>query len=146
MRKYQTFDQFEKKLLKNPELKKIREKNKKAYEIAEMVMNLRISKNLTQGELAKKIGTKQSSIARIESGSFLPSLSFLEKIGKALGTELLPPKFKSMQPIISFSLNIDNTAVKNLRQKIISSAKVSDKLITCFPNINNSENIILSKN
>jgi len=35
--------------------------------------------------LAKKIGTKQSAIARFEAGNVNPSLGFLEKIAEVLG-------------------------------------------------------------
>lgn len=68
-----------------------------AFEISEMVFEARIDAGLSQTALAKKVGTQQSSIARIESGASLPSLSFLEKIAKALKTELVPPQFRKFQ-------------------------------------------------
>ena len=40
---------------------------------------------LTQKELADLVGTKQPSIARLESGSDLPRLSFLRRVVEALG-------------------------------------------------------------
>jgi transcriptional regulator with XRE-family HTH domain len=43
---------------------------------------------LTQKDLAKLIGTKQSNISRFESGSYNPSLEFLNKIAQAMGKEL----------------------------------------------------------
>ncbi len=67
-----------------------------AFEVSEMVFEARINAGLSQSALAKKIGTKQSSIARVESGESLPSLSFLQKIAKALKTELVPPQFKNV--------------------------------------------------
>lgn len=66
-----------------------------AFEVAEMVRSERMKNGLTQKELAKLLKTKQTSIARLESGNDLPSLSFLEKIAKVLKTQLLPPKFLS---------------------------------------------------
>jgi predicted transcriptional regulator len=39
---------------------------------------------LTQTQLAEKVGTKQPSIARLENGTTMPTLSSLKKIGKAL--------------------------------------------------------------
>ncbi len=57
------------------------------------ILELRLIKNLTQEQLARKIGTKQPSIARVERGALLPSLTFLHKIAEALKTDLLPPKF-----------------------------------------------------
>lgn len=64
-----------------------------AFEIGLQVLGARIRRGLTQNELAKKIGTKQPSIARLESGSTLPSLFFLSKISKALRVNLVAPRF-----------------------------------------------------
>jgi DNA-binding XRE family transcriptional regulator len=54
------------------------------YQIA----RLRIQRGLTQEELAKMIGTRQPSIARLENGSSVPSLSFLERIANALDARI----------------------------------------------------------
>lgn len=65
-----------------------------AYEIGRKIKEIRIKSGLTQIELAQKIKTKQSSIARLESGgSGLPSLSFLKKIADVTGYYLEAPKF-----------------------------------------------------
>ncbi len=56
-----------------------------AYQIA----RLRMMRGLTQGQLAELVGTKQSSIARLESGNAQPSLSFLRRIVAALGGRLV---------------------------------------------------------
>ena len=64
-----------------------------AIEIGTMVTELRIIRGITQDELAKRVGTKQPSIARLENGSTLPSLRFLYKIARALDTHLLPPRY-----------------------------------------------------
>lgn len=52
-------------------------------DIAQMVMEARACRGLSQHQLAKLVGTKQPAIARIENGH-LPSLKTLEKITKAL--------------------------------------------------------------
>ena len=54
------------------------------YQIA----RLRIQRGLTQAELAKMIGTRQPSIARLENGSSIPSLSFMERIANALDARI----------------------------------------------------------
>ncbi len=41
-------------------------------------------KNITQKELAKKIGSNQPAIARFERDGYLPSLSFLIRVATAL--------------------------------------------------------------
>ena len=75
-------------ILSNPQVQKEYDKNKLYFEVAQMVIEARIKQKMSQKELAKRIGTKQPSIARIESGSSLPSLRLLKKIANALRTEL----------------------------------------------------------
>ncbi len=59
-----------------------------ALEPAYQIARLRILRGLTQEELASMIGTKQPSIASLESGSTEPSLSFLRKVAAALGARV----------------------------------------------------------
>lgn len=53
--------------------------------IAQLVVKLRKNKKLTQSQLAEKLGTTQSVIARLESGSDsrMPSLDMLTRIASA---------------------------------------------------------------
>ena len=60
----------------------------KKYELAYRVAQLRVKRGLTQSELAKIMGTKQSSIARFESGDTQPRISFLRRVVEALGGSL----------------------------------------------------------
>jgi len=68
----------------------------KASEAAYQVARLRILSGLTQEQVAKMVGTKQSSIARLESGRTEPKLSFLQRVVEALGGRLevriVPPE------------------------------------------------------
>ncbi|HKA97378.1 MAG TPA: helix-turn-helix transcriptional regulator [Streptosporangiaceae bacterium] len=43
---------------------------------------------MTQTELARRMGTTQSSIARIESGGSLPTLDMLSRLARATGSTL----------------------------------------------------------
>jgi predicted transcriptional regulator len=58
------------------------------YELIKEVIAARIEQNISQTELARRAGTKQSNISRFESGNYNPSLAFLVKIAEALGKEL----------------------------------------------------------
>lgn len=55
----------------------------------ELVHRLRTEAGLTQAELAERIGTTQSAIARMEGGGTRPTLDTLEKIASAVGADLV---------------------------------------------------------
>ena len=59
-----------------------------AGELAELAYTLRTRAGLTQTELARRMGTTQSSIARIESGGSLPTLEMLARLARATGASL----------------------------------------------------------
>lgn len=89
--------EYKQKALQNPSFKKEYERYDLAFEIGQMVMEARLFKGVTQQKLAEKLGTQQPSIARLENGQGLPSLTFLEKVARALGTYLLAPKFAFLE-------------------------------------------------
>ena len=70
--------------LQDPEFVAAANELEPGYQIA----RLRIQRVLTQTELAEMIGTRQPSIARLENGSSVPSLSFLERIANALDARI----------------------------------------------------------
>jgi len=59
-----------------------------AGQLAELVYTLRTRAGLTQTELARRMGTTQSSIARIESGCSLATLDMLSRLAHATGSTL----------------------------------------------------------
>lgn len=81
-------DQFKAELLKNPEIQTEYEALSPEYDLMRQIIKARIDQNMTQKQLAEKVGTKQSSIARLESGNYNPSYHFLQKIAEALGKKL----------------------------------------------------------
>ena len=83
------WEDLEKELLSDPEVKKEHEKLKPRYALISQIIEARIKKGISQKELADKIGTKQSAIARFESGNVNPSLEFLQKIASAMGRNLI---------------------------------------------------------
>ncbi len=54
-----------------------------------LVYRLRTEAGLTQTELAERMGTTQSAIARMEGGGARPTLETLEKLAGAVGGELV---------------------------------------------------------
>lgn len=83
-------DRLTEKLLKeDPTLAEEFEKADRAWDIAFQIYDLRKKAGLTQSQLAKLVGTKQSNIARIESADYTGyTLKTLEKLTKALEARL----------------------------------------------------------
>lgn len=82
------FSEFKKRLLRNKEFREEYERLAPEFELARMLIRKRIEKGFTQGELAQRIGTKQSAISRLESGGYNPSFALLKKVAKALNADL----------------------------------------------------------
>lgn len=82
------FKLFKKKLLQDKEIKKAFDELKPQYSIIEMVIKKRLEMGLSQEALAKKIGTKQSAISRLESGKVNPTLLLLSNVAEALNGKL----------------------------------------------------------
>jgi len=82
---YKSADPFFKKLMKDPEVRFHYEQEKAKTKLAMTVRTARLKAHLTQAQLAKKIGTSQSVIARMESGNDqrTPTLPILAQIAKA---------------------------------------------------------------
>lgn len=59
-----------------------------AMALAETVYNARHDAGLTQTELARRMGTTQSAIAAIESGSRTPTVELLQRLAHACGRKL----------------------------------------------------------
>lgn len=78
------FEDWEAERMRDPEFRAAAENLEPAYQVA----RLRIMRGLTQEQLAELVGTKQSSIARLESGNTQPRLSFLRRVVEALGGQL----------------------------------------------------------
>jgi len=82
------FDDYLAKELKNPEFKKWYDYYGKQFEVAYAALQARKKKKMSQAVLAKKIGTTQSNLARMEAGNQNFTMATLHKIAKALDCEL----------------------------------------------------------
>ncbi len=67
-----------------------------SIKVGNLITAARIFSGFSQSDLAKRIGTHQPSIARAEKGEVIASIEFLNKIAKAIGTDLILPKFGFM--------------------------------------------------
>ncbi|MBI2957624.1 MAG: helix-turn-helix transcriptional regulator [Chloroflexi bacterium] len=80
--------EHKKQLMKDPKFKAEYDALELEYKLARELVRLRLAKGLTQEQLARKVNTKQAGIARLESGSRLPSLSTVRKVAEALDADL----------------------------------------------------------
>lgn len=72
----------------DPEFRAAYDALEEEFAIASQVIEARTRAGLTQEELAKRMHTSQSSIARLEGGRSKPSVSTLEKLAEATGSKL----------------------------------------------------------
>ena len=83
-----SFSDVKKRLLQDEEFLKEYDKLKPRYTVISQIIEARKEQNLTQAELAKRVGPQKSNISRLESGNYNPSLDFLIKVVHCLGKEL----------------------------------------------------------
>jgi transcriptional regulator with XRE-family HTH domain len=74
--------------MKGVEYRKAYEALTPEFELARAVIDARVTAGLTQEQLAKRMETTQSVIARLESGRTRPSTQTLERLAAATGTRL----------------------------------------------------------
>jgi ribosome-binding protein aMBF1 (putative translation factor) len=76
------------KWMKGKEYRKAHEELAPEFALARAVINARVTAGLTQEQLARRMETTQSVIARLESGRTRPSTQTLERLAVATGTRL----------------------------------------------------------
>lgn len=77
-----------KKWMKDPEYRKEYDALEEEFALMAAVAKARARSGLSQAELAKRMKTTQSTIARLESGRGLPSTRTLGRFAKATGHRL----------------------------------------------------------
>jgi len=82
------WNDFKNKLMEDPAFRQAYEDLEPEYQLVRAIIEQRKLKGMTQAELARKVGTRQSAIARLESGTYNPSLQFLKKVAKALDVKI----------------------------------------------------------
>jgi transcriptional regulator with XRE-family HTH domain len=82
-----TLKQFKARALARPDVKKAYDDLAEEFAFLDEVLKARSASGLTQAEVAARIGTTQSAIARLESAEpkHSPSIATLQKYAKALG-------------------------------------------------------------
>lgn len=86
-------EEFKAELLRNPRVRKAYEAMAPEFEIAGELIAARARAGLTQAQVASRMGTTQSAVARLEGGK-LPSIRTLVRYAKATGAR---PVFKLVE-------------------------------------------------
>ena len=82
------FEEIHNRLMKDEEFKAEYERLKPRYDLIAQIIDARSQLDITQEELAQRVGTQKSNISRFESGSYNPSLDFVTKVARSLGKEV----------------------------------------------------------
>lgn len=59
-----------------------------AKKLGENIRRIRLTKDMTQGDLCRKLEVDRAYMSNIESGKKNPTLSTIERIAKALGVTI----------------------------------------------------------
>ena len=74
------------KLLAKPAVRQAYEAQAPEFELARELIAARLRAGLTQGDVAARMGTTQSVVARIESGRGTPSMRTVQRFASAVGS------------------------------------------------------------
>lgn len=81
-------EDLHRKWMQDPRYRKAHDELASEFELARALIQARANAGLTQEELAKRMKTTQSVIARLESGRTKPSTQTLERLAAATGTRV----------------------------------------------------------
>jgi DNA-binding transcriptional regulator YiaG len=88
MKKARSFDAWFRRQMKDPAFKAEYDKLEPEFALARELIGARAKAKLSQAQVAHRMGTSQSAVARMESGRKMPSTSSLQKYARAVGREL----------------------------------------------------------
>lgn len=81
-------NELKKTLLERPDVRVEYEALAEEFSIAEALIRARAEADMTQEEVARKMQTSQSYIAKLESGRVSPSMKALQRYAEATGSRL----------------------------------------------------------
>src|SRR6476620_7898142 len=87
-----TYEELKSKALTRPDVRQEYNALESEFELLRRMLQARKQAGLTQEEVAERMGTKRSAVARLEStlasGKHSPSIATLEKYAQAVGSKL----------------------------------------------------------
>jgi ribosome-binding protein aMBF1 (putative translation factor) len=88
-------EELHRKWMEDPEYRRAYEALEPEFTIARAIIEARIKRKISQAELAKKMGTGQAVVSRLEGANASPSLSLIKRLADALNLKVelrLTPK------------------------------------------------------
>ena len=80
--------ELKKRFMADPDFRAEYARADEEYALVEALVRARMAANLTQAEVARRLGTTQSAIARLEGGRVSPSFATLRRYAEATGARL----------------------------------------------------------
>ena len=121
MKRHTNFDLYLGEQLKDPDFAEKFRKAGKAWDVAIQLASLRKSSGMSQKELAKRVGTSQQQISRLESPSYEGhSLSMLRRVADVLGATVhveIQGKKQQSPPVVAEAKAIYRVKSKDLRKR-----------------------------
>lgn len=113
-----TLKQFKRRALARADVKTAYDASAEEFAFLDEVLRARAEAGLTQAEVAARIGTTQSAIARLESAEpkHSPSLATLQKYAKALGYTVELRLVKERRPTTRSSARVTRAASRASRR------------------------------
>ena len=92
--------QFKSRALARPDVKREYDRIAEEFEFLGEILKARVAAGLTQADIAARIGTTQSAVARLESavGRHSPSIATLQRYASALGVPREAPSTRAVTP------------------------------------------------
>ena len=95
------FEKLKARLLHNPKVKAEYHALAPEFEIAAELLRARLRAGLSQADLAARMRTSQSTIARLESGQTLPSTKTLLRYAEATGKQIPRAAVGGLMPFLA---------------------------------------------
>lgn len=79
-----TLDEFMEEQMSNPAFREEYEKIQPEMDVIRALIDARISRNMTQKQLAERTGIDQADISKLENGTRNPSLNLLKRLADGM--------------------------------------------------------------
>ena len=83
-----TSKQHKNEQMKNPEFAEAYEEIQPEMSVIKAIVDARLSRNMTQKELAEATGIAQGEISKLENGTRNPSIKLLQRLAEGMGMTL----------------------------------------------------------